>query len=59
MGAIVRQSLASDMRIAPNVQALFFRRRHQPRRPPCDAVKPPQPKPVDGMKVGETQIVYI
>jgi hypothetical protein len=25
------------MRIAPDVQAIFFRRRHHPRRPPLDS----------------------
>jgi hypothetical protein len=33
--AIVRQSLAAaKRRVAPEAQAIFFRRRHQPRRPP-------------------------
>jgi hypothetical protein len=34
--AIVRQSLAAadELRVALEAQAIFFRRRHQPRRPP-------------------------
>jgi hypothetical protein len=35
-------------RIATNVQAIFFRRRHQPRRPPLAKIRPGRPAPTIG-----------
>jgi hypothetical protein len=44
------QSLAAAkrVRIATNVQVLFFRRRHQPRRPPLAKIRPGSPAPAMG-----------
>jgi len=41
--------LGSKLRRAPDVQAIFFRRRHQPRRPPLANIKPGSPVPTWGM----------
>jgi hypothetical protein len=48
--AIVRQSLAAanDVRVAPKAQAIFCRRRHQPRRPPPANIRPGSPAPTIG-----------
>src|SRR5262249_52460855 len=35
-------------KIAPDAQALFCRRRHQPRRPPHAKIRPGKPPPGDG-----------
>src|SRR5258706_10083807 len=35
-------------RIAPEAQAIFCRRRHQPRRPPQTAISPGRPAPTTG-----------
>jgi hypothetical protein len=51
-----RQSLAAanDVRgFAPKVQAIFFRRRHQPRRPPQANIRPGSPAPATGPGTGE------
>src|SRR5262245_15083032 len=36
------------VRIAPEAQAIFFRRRHQPRRPPLAKMRPGRPAPAMG-----------
>ena len=36
------------VRIALDVQAIFFRRRHQPRRPPHAKIRPGRPAPAIG-----------
>jgi len=36
------------VRIAPEAQAIFFRRRHQPRRPPLAKMRPGRPAPTMG-----------
>jgi hypothetical protein len=48
---LFRQSLAAaKRRIAPEAQAIFCRRRHQPRRPPLAKIRPGKPAPVSGLK---------
>jgi hypothetical protein len=34
--------------LGPSVQAIFFRRRHQPRRPPLAKIRPGSPAPAMG-----------
>jgi hypothetical protein len=44
-GDDIRQSLATakDVCLASEAQAIFFRRRHQPRRPPLAKIRPGRP----------------
>jgi hypothetical protein len=46
------QSFAAQKRhvnVAPEAQAVFFRRRHQPRRPPPAKIKPGRERSVDAI----------
>ena len=58
-----RQSLAAanDVCVVSDAQAIFFRRRHQPRRPPATAMRPGRPAPTigPGTGVGPTGVVMI
>ena len=40
-------------KIAPEAQAIYFRRRHQPSRPPLAKIKPGSPVPTWGMVPAE------
>src|SRR6516164_9743553 len=51
---LFRQSLAAanDVCVVSDVQAIFFRRRHQPRRPPLAKIRPGSPAPATGPGTG-------
>jgi hypothetical protein len=42
----------ATLRVAPDVQAIFFRRRHQPRSPPLAKIRPGRPAPAMGAGTG-------
>jgi len=46
----------NDMCVAPRVQAIFFRRRHQPRKPAVAKIKPGSPAPTTGPGTGAKAI---
>src|SRR5262249_9045215 len=56
---VFRQSLAAanDVGVLPYIQALFCRRRRQPRRPPIAKIKPGNPAPAMGPGTGRGPVV--